>query len=126
MINNILQWIKRSIYGSTYKFTTKKGSTSFNGASWISVFNETTKYPSKIVSITFMMENKTPGKYRIVIDGEKIFPFGDFNSIDNGVTRNFIIPIAVAANSYLQIEVRSEINNKNVIIMDEMAMIEVI
>lgn len=126
MINKIYQGIKRILMGETYKFNTRKGSTSFNGASWVEIYKEMIEFPLKLISVTFIMENTIPGEYRIVIDGEKIFPFGDFSQIENGVTRNFIIPINVATGSFMQIEVRSGINNKNVVIMDELAIIEVI
>lgn len=126
MITKIYQGIKRFLFGSTSCFTTRKGSTSFTGASWTQIYKEMTKTPLKLVSITFLLENTIPGEYRIVVNGEKIFPFGDFSQIENGVTRNFILPVNIVAGSFLQIEVRSGINNKNVIIMDEMAIIEVI
>ena len=122
----ILQGLKRLLYGSTYKFTTRKGSTSFRGASWVEIYREMLKDPVKLISISFLMENQVTGEYRILCDGTPIFPFGDFSQIENGVTRNFLIPISVAAGSFLQIEVRSGINNKNVIIMDELAVVEIL
>jgi hypothetical protein len=126
MINKIYQGIKRFFFGSTYKFDIRKGSTSFNGASWVEIYKELTTTPLKLISITFLMENTIAGEYRIVVNGEKIFPFNNFNQIENGTTKNFIVPINIAAGSFLQIEVKSGINNNNVIIMDEMAIIEVI
>ena len=126
MINKFYHGIKRFFIGSTDKFCTRKSSTSFNGASWVQIYKEMTKTPLKLVSITFLMEDQINGEYRVVIGGEKIFPFVEYSQIENGTTRNFIFPINVAAGSYLQIEVRSGINNKNVVIMDELAIIEVI
>lgn len=126
MIKQIINGIKRSLLGSTFKFTDRKGSTSFNGASWVEIYHEMIETPIKLISVTFLMENQVTGEYRIVVDGKKIFPFGDFSQIESGSTRNFLIPIEIASGSFLQIEVRSGINNKNVIIMDEMAIISVI
>lgn len=126
MINKIYCGIKRFLFSSTSCFTTRKGSTSFAGASWTQIYKEMTETPLKLISITFLLENTISGEYRIVVNGEKIFPFGDFSQIESGVTRNFILPVSIAAGSFLQIEVRSGINNKNVVIMDEIAVIEVI
>lgn len=126
MINKIYRGIKRLLFGETYKFNTRKDSTSFNGSSWVEIYKEMTEFPLKLISVTFLMENTIPGEYRIVVDGEKVFPFDDFSQIENTVTRNFIIPINIAAGSFMQIEVRSGINNKNVVIMDELAIIEVL
>lgn len=126
IITQILNGLKRILLGSTYKFNIRKGSTSLNGASWVPIFTEMTETPVKLVSVTFLMENQVSGEYRIVVDGEKIFPFGDCSNIESGITRNFLIPVEVAAGSFLQIEVRSGINNKNVVILDEIAVIEVI
>ena len=126
MITKIYQSIKRFLFGSTSCFTTRKGSTSFAGASWTQIYKEMTETPLKLISITFLLENTISGEYRVVVDGEKIFPFGDFSQIESGVTRNFILPIDIAAGSFLQIEVRSGINNKSVIIMDEFAVVEIL
>lgn len=126
MINKIYRGIKRFLMGETYKFATRKGSTSLNGSSWVPIFTERTETPVKLISIEFLTEKDVNCEYRIVVDGEKIFPFGDFSKVESDVTRNFMLPISVAAGEYLQVEVRSGINNKNVIIMSELAIIEVI
>ena len=60
-----------------------------------------------------------------MVDGIKAFPFGEYTQIQNGVTGNFLIPIEIAAGSLLQVEIRGQIKSKNVIIMNEMAVIEV-
>ena len=126
ILNQIYNGIRRLVMGSTYRFCSRKGSCSLSGASWTEIYHEMTETPLKLISVTFLTEDTVPGEYRIVVDGEKIFPFGDFSNIENGITRNFLIPINVSAGSFLQIEVRSGINNKNVCIMDELAVIEVI
>ena len=125
MINQIYQGLKRLLFGNTYKFTNRKGSCSLSGSSWVEIYSEMTKTPLKLISINFLMENKISAEYRIVVTGEKIFPFSDFSPIENDITRNFLMPIEIAAGSFLQIEVRSDIKNKNVIIMDELAIIVV-
>ncbi len=126
IINILINSLKRLLYGNTYRFTTRKDSISLNGSSWVPIFTETTKIPLKLISIEFLTEKGIPCEYRIIIDGEKIFPFTDCSNIENGISRNFLIPINVAADSYLQVEIRSGINNKNVVIMSELAVIEVI
>lgn len=126
MITKILNGLKRILFGSTYKFTTRKGSTSLSGASWIPIHTEMTETPLKLVSIEFIIENEVIAEYRIVVNGDKIFPFGDCSQIKNHVTGNFLIPIEIAANEYLQVEVRGGIKANNVIILNELAVIEVI
>ena len=125
MITQILNGIKRLLLGETYKFATRKGSTSLSGASWTEIYRETLEYPTKLISIEFLTEKDITTEYRIVVDGEKIFPFGDFSVVENGVTRNFMLPISVAAGSFLQVEMRSDINNKNVVILNELAVVEI-
>ena len=126
IITQIFNSIKRILYGETYKFTTKKSSTSLMGSSWTPIFSEMVENPLKLVSIEFLTEKDVICEYRILVNGEKVFPFTDCSNMENGVTRNFLIPIKIAADSYLQIEIRSGINNKNVVIMSELAVIEVI
>ncbi len=126
IITQILNSIKRILYGETYKFETRKGSTSLMGSSWTPIFSEMVENPFKLISIEFLTEKDILCEYRILINGEKIFPFIDCSNMENGVTRNFLIPINVAADSYLQVEIRSGINNKNVVIMGELACIRVI
>ena len=126
MINEIYNGIKRLLFGSTYKFVTRKGSCTLNGASWVEIYKEMTENPVKLISLSFIQQADIKSQYRIMIDGEKIFPFSNDANIENGTTRNFIIPIKISSGSYLQIEVRSDIKMKNVLIMDELAMIEVI
>ena len=126
MTNKILNGLKRLLYGETYCFTTRKGSTSLSGASWVPIFTEMTETPMKLISIEFLTEKDIQCEYRIVCNGSKIFPFVDFSQIKNGVTGNFLIPIEIASNEYLQVEVRGSINAKNVIIMSELALIAVV
>ena len=126
MINKIINGIKRLFFGSTFSFQIRKGSCSLSGASWTEIYKEMTKTPLKMISATFITENDINVEYRIVVDGEKIFPFGYSSKIENGVTRGFIVPIEVAAGSYMQIEVMGQINAKNVIIMDELAVVEIL
>lgn len=125
MINKIYRGIKRFLFGSTSYFTTRKGSTSLLGASWISIFTEITENPIKLVSVEFLTEKTVPVEYRICVDGQKIFPFSDCSHVESGISRNFMLPINIASNSYLQIEVRGSINDKSVIILSELACIEV-
>lgn len=126
MINKIYQGIKRLLFGSTYKFTTRKGSGTFNGASWTELYRETLKYPMKLISIEILVEKDIMGEFRVCVDGQKVFPFTEFSKIESGVTRNFLIPVSIAAGSFIQIEVRGAIKSKAVIILSELAIIEVI
>ena len=125
MITKILRGIRRLFMGSTYHFSTRKGSTSLNGSSWQEIYREMVEYPLKLISIEFLTEKDVSCEYRIVVDGKKIFPFTDCSNMQNGVSRNFLLPINIGSCDFLQIEVRSGINNKNVVIMNELAIIEV-
>ena len=126
MTNKILNGLKRLLYGETYCFTTRKGSTSLSGASWVPIFTEMTETPMKLISIEFLKESTNPVEYRIVVNNVKIFPFGDFSNFESGASRNFLIPISISAGEYLQIEIRGSINDKSVVIMSELALIEVV
>lgn len=126
MINKIINGLKRLLFGSTFKFTTKKGSCTLKGASWVEIYKDMPKNPIKLISVSFVQQNDVKTQYRIMVDGEKIFPFGSDTIIENEVTRNFIIPIEISAGSFVQIEVRSDIKMNNVLILDELALIEVI
>ena len=121
----ILKGLRRLIYGETYKFTTRKGSTSLNGASWTTIYEEMTDDPLKLISVEFVADTGVPPEYRIVVDGEKIFPFGDVAEMKKD-TMTFLMPISVASNSYLEIEIRGQIKDKGVVIMRELAIISVI
>jgi hypothetical protein len=125
IINQILRGIRRLFMGSTYHFTTRKDSSTFNNASWTELYHEVTEYPIKLISIEILTEKDIQGEYRICVNSEKIFPFGDSSKIDN-MTRNFLVPISVAADSFLQIEIRSGIQNKSVCILSELAVVEIL
>ena len=125
MIIKILNGLKRLLFGSTYKFTTRKGSTSLNGASWTTIYKEMTNDPLKLISIEFVADAAIPPEYRIVVDGEKIFPFVDVAEMKKG-TMTFLMPINIAANSYFEVEIRGSIKDHGVVIMREMAVIEVL
>lgn len=122
----ILQGLKRLLFGSTYKFTSRKSSTSLSGSSWTPIFTEMTETPMKLISIEFLTEKTVPIEYRIIVNNEKVFPFGEFSNVESGITRNFLLPVEVATNEYLQIEVRGSINDKSVVILSELAVIEVV
>lgn len=125
IFTQIYNGLKRLIMGSTYKFFTRKSSTSLLGASWTSIFTEITENPIKLISVEFLTEKTVPVEYRICVDGQKIFPFLDYSHVESGISRNFMLPINIASNSYLQIEVRGSINDKSVVILSELACIEV-
>lgn len=126
LINQILNGLKRLLFGETYKFSTRKDSTSLSGSSWTEIYHEMTETPLKLISVEFLTEKDVMVQYRIVVDGIPIFPFGEFSHVENEITRNFMIPIHVASNSFLQIEIRGVKDAKNVIILNELALIEVI
>ena len=123
-INQIYNGIKRILFGSTMKFTTRKGSSNFYGASWTELYRETLKYPIKLVSIEILTEKEVTGEFRIMVNGEKIFPFGSSNKIDSGITRNFIIPIEISSGSFVEVEIKGSLNDNSVCILSELAVIE--
>ena len=125
MIIKILKGIKRLIFGSTYRFTIRKDSTSLSGASWTEIYHELTNDPLKLISIDFAADTNSPPEYRVLVDGVKVFPFADVAKMQKD-TMTFLMPVNVAAGSFLQIEVRGEIKDKGIVILREMAVLEVI
>ena len=112
--------IKAIINGASSFYGIRKGSTSLNGKSFTPIYTEMTKYPMVIHAVNFMANDKVTHLWRIVIDGEKAFPFTDEGTIHPNKLMN-IMPVKVASGCYLSIEVKSKINDdKDVIIMDEL------
>ena len=125
IIEQIYNGIKRLLFGPTSYFVIRQGSSAFRGSSFVRVYREVIEYPMKILGIQFLGQKQNLGEYRILVDGEKIFPFGDVNSIEVGVLRNFVMPIEVSAGSLLEIEVRSgNPAERSVIVLDELDCLE--
>ena len=119
----IINGIKRAIYGYTAHFTIKQGSTSLRGTSFMELYKERLEYPIQILALDIKVEKNVVAEWRVMSDGSKIFPFDAVNSIPSGLVN--IIPVDVAAGSLLSIEVRGT-NPKaaNVVILSEMDVIE--
>lgn len=100
----IINGLKRLLYGSTTYLQIKQGSTSLRGTSYVELYRELTEYPTTIVSFEMKKESKNKAEFRILADGEKIFPFTSCNDVPEGLVN--IIPIDVAANSLLTIEIK--------------------
>ena len=119
----LINALKRSIYGYTAHFTIKQGSTSLRGTSFTDLYKERLEYPIQILALDIKVEKSVVADWRICADGVKVFPFGDVNSIPSGLIN--IIPVDVAAGSLVTVEVRGT-NPKaaNVVILSEMNVIE--
>lgn len=125
MINKIYKGIKRLIFGSTTKFTTEKRSTTLSGGSFTGIYSELLENPEYLMSIEFLTDDSSKKFFRIVANGVKLFPFGDDAEIRKGIM-TFSTPIEVAAGSFLQVEIRDEMNSKEIVIMQELAFVELI
>jgi len=119
----VMNILKRIMYGPTSKFMVKQGSTSLRGTSFVDLYTERLEYPIQIVALDIKIEKNIVAEWRILSNGIKIFPFGSANTIPDGIVN--IIPVNVAAGSLLTIEVRGT-NPKasNVVILSELDVIE--
>jgi len=125
MIERIYHGIKRSLFGATSHFAIRQGSCAFQGKSFVEIYRERVEYPVEILGIQFVGQKQCLGEYRILADGQEIFPFAETNPIEVGVLRNFVVPIRVAAGALLTIDVRSSNpQERGVIIMDELDIVE--
>ena len=125
IIEQIYNGIKRSLFGPTSHFAVRQGSSAFRGSSFVEIYREDVEYPMKILGIQFLGQNQCLGEYKILVNGEKIFPFGDTNPIEVGTLRNFIVPINISSGSLLAIEIRSSNSQeKSVIVLDELDVVE--
>ena len=123
-IERFLNGIKRLIYGSTTHFGVWQDSCALSGTSYVPILSKTLDYPITIAAVEFLTEKDIKAQFRIVVNGVKVFPFGEDNVVENGVNRA-LMPVEIADGSYLQIEVRGvESTQKNVIILNELNIIE--
>ena len=119
----IINGLKRLIYGATTHFIIKQGSVALRGASFVELYKERLKYPLEIVGIEIKAESKNKAEFRVLCNGEKVFPFGKINDIPNGAVN--VIPIRFAADSLMCIEVKGMSPKDGfVIILSELNCIE--
>jgi len=124
IIEKIWVGLKRLFFGYTTYFKIYQNSCALNGVSFVSIFQKIFDYPVSIVAIEFLMEKDIKAYYRFLVNGEKIFPFGDKNEIENGVNRA-LITVNIAAGERFSIEVCGDNpTQKNVIILNELDVIE--
>jgi len=100
----IIDGIKRLIYGSTTHFQVKQGSTPLNGTSYVELYKERLEYPTTVLSFDIKCEGKSKAEFRFTCDGEKVFPFTAANAIPDGLTS--VIPIDFPAGSLMCLEVK--------------------
>lgn len=119
----ILNAIKRAIYGTTTHFSIRQDSCALRGTSFTSLWAERTEYPTTIVAIDIKIENKHRAMWRIMVDGEKVFPFADENSVVEGLVH--IMSVEIAAGSLVGVEVRGmSATDRNVVILSELDVVE--
>ena len=110
------------MYNPTTYFTVKQGSTSLRGISFVDLYVEMLEYPVQIIALDIKVEKNIVVEWRICADGEKVFPFGDTNTVLDGAVN--IIPVEVAAGKRLSIEVRGKSpKNGDVVILKELDLI---
>ena len=118
----ILNGIKRLIYGATTYLTIKQGSTSLRGTSYVELYRERTEHPMTIVSFEIKKESKNKAEFRFLVGNEKIFPFVEKQTLPD--TNVSIIPIDISAGSLFTIEVKGMSPSDNfVIILSELCVI---
>lgn len=119
----IIKGIKRLLYGSTSFFGVRQGSCSLRGTSFVELYRETTKYPTTIIAFDIKKESKNKAEFRIMCDGEKVFPFTETNEIPDGSVN--VMPIDFAAGSLMVFEVKGMMPNDGfIVLLSEMNVIE--
>ena len=123
MITLLYNGLKRWLFGATSVFAVRSGSSAFHGVSYASVYQERTQYPLQIVGIQFQCTPDSQGEWRVTVNGDKVFPFNDFNPMDSDF-HNLML-ISVAAGELLDIEVKSRNSGyKGIIILQELDVVE--
>lgn len=123
MFEFIYNGLKRILFGATTYFTVRSGSVPLNGSSFVSVYGERTKTPIKIVGIQFAVEPSSQGEWRVTVDGERIFPYGETNPLDSD--HHSLVPIEIAAGNRFEVEVRSRNKEyRGIVILEELNTIE--
>ena len=119
----IYNGIRRLLFGPRSVFAARSGSIPISGSSFASVYSERVQYPLRIVGINFRVDPSAQGEWRVTVDGEKIFPYGDVNAIDTGY--HSLVPIEIPAGERFGIEVRSRNQTYNgIVILEELDVIE--
>ena len=123
MLSHFYNGLKRLVFGYTSVFAIRSGSATFNGASYASVYQERMQHPLQIVGIQFQCTPDSQGEWRVTVNGDKVFPFNDFNPMDSEFHN--LMPISVAAGELLDIEVKSRNSGyKGIIILQELDIVE--
>lgn len=119
----IINSLKRLLYGATTHFVIKQGSVALHGTSFVELYREHLEYPTTIVGMDIKVEGSSKPEFRIVCDGEKIFPFSDVNTIPDGLVS--FINVNVAAGCLLTVEVKGMTpKDSYVVILSELDCIE--
>lgn len=119
----LINGIKRLIYGHTSHLTIKQGSTSLRGTSYVELYRERTEYPMTIVSFEMKKESKNKAEFRFLVNGEKVFPFMSSQTLPEAAVN--IIPVDISAGSLFVVEIKGCAPNDNfVVILSELCVIE--
>ena len=100
----LIDGIRRLIYGATTFFEIKQGSTALNGTSYVELYKERLEYPTTVLSFDIKCEGKSKAEFRFTCNGEKVFPFTAANTIPEGLTS--VIPIEFPVGSLMCLEVK--------------------
>ena len=75
------------------------------------------------MGIQFAVDPSAQGEWRICVEGDKVFPYSDVNSLDSEYHN--IVPVDVAAGELLTVEVRSRNKEyRGIAILEELDVIE--
>ena len=100
----LIDGLRRLIYGSKTQFQIKQGSVPLNGVSFVGLYTERLEYPTTVISFDIKCEGKSRAEFRFTCNGEKVFPFTLANAIPEGLTS--VIPIEFPAGSLMSLEVK--------------------
>ena len=115
----LIDGLKRLIYGSTTYFKVKQGSVPLNGVSFVGLYTERLEYPTTVISFDIKCEGKSKAEFRFTCDGEKVFPFTAANAVPEGLTS--VIPIAFPAGSLMSLEVKGMATKDSfIVVLSEM------
>jgi len=114
---------------NTYGYDTAS-SVTFNGTSWVDLKEATVSVDTQLTGIKMTITGTLAGtgKYKILRDGVKVFPYNTENTIESGVLREFDYAVNIPINSTYKIQIRSTdaSDTTQTIVADEIDKIEVV
>jgi len=112
-----------------YDYEQNLAGVTFDGTTWVDLFTKIVTIDTKLTGIKMTTTGTFAGtpKFRIVRDGEKVFPYYIENTIDSGVLREFDYAIDIPTGSTYKVQIRSDNagDTTQTVVLDELDVIEV-